>query len=291
MTIIGVTAGSDPLPARPELLAGLDPGLDAEGRVRREGDLSRIAPVYQSLVAEVESALRSAFGDRLHSVYLYGSVPRGTAVEGESDLDVSAVLRDQVTPADVERVLSLAAELDQGTAAVNGVGILVDPRELYLAPAQRYDGAFHISCLCTPLWGPDLAAELPEQRPTRSLAHGIGRDAEAALDRLGRALAESSVARPDLCRKAGRRVARLAFTTVLARWPGWSSDPETITAVVTAFYPDHAEELGRCVRLGWPYLGERPLVDAIDADALDLVRAAGGWWWAERQRVFASRWP
>ena len=124
-------------PRRPELLAGLDQGLDASGRVRREGDLGRVGPAFSPLVTQTEWALRAEFGERLHSLYLYGSVPRGTAVEGRSDLDVSVVLHDRVDDGDRARATDLAAALDRSTTAVDGIGILVDPRARLLAPAER----------------------------------------------------------------------------------------------------------------------------------------------------------
>ena len=247
--------------------------------------------MFQPVVAQAEEALRAEFGTRLHSLYLYGSVPRGTAVEGRSDLDVSVVLSDGVDDRDRARAAALAAELDRGTTAVDGVGILVDPRALFLASSQRYDGAFHVSCLCTPLWGPDLADELPEQRPTVELARGISREAEAALTKLADQL--TAGADPRVLRRAvGRRLARLAFTTVLARWPGWTSDPDTMVGVVTAYYPNRADELARCGDLGWGHL--RGDVDALrqaqgthemSAELLDLVRDGGSWWVGEHRRA------
>jgi predicted nucleotidyltransferase len=266
-------------------LQGLDQGLDAAGRIRREGDLSRVDPVFVPLVSELERGLRAGLGDRVDSLYLYGSIPRGTAVPGRSDLDVSVVLRGEVTPEDRLVVAELAAELDRSSDVVDGVGILVDPRAHLLSVGERYDGAFHISCLCTPLWGPDLAAVLPEQRPVPELGRAIGRGAAATFARLVDGLASGTGDTALLCRNAGRRVARLAFAAVLARWPGWTSDPVVIARVVTTFYPDRSAELERCVRLGWGHLHGDPAEPADAVEALDLLRTSGPWWVTEHERA------
>lgn len=277
---------SDPVAAG---LVGLDRGLDPAGRIRREGELSRVAPVFQPLLAEVGSALRQEFGNRLHSLYLYGSVPRGTAVPGRSDLDVSVVLRDDVVGRDRERTAGLEVDLQRGTTVVDGIGILLDPRTLFLEAAERYDGAFHLSCLCTPWWGPDLGEELPEQRPTVELAYGLGRGADAALRSLADDIIVGRRPLPVLRRAVGRRLLRLAFTTVLARWPGWSSDPGVLTRVITACYPDRADELTRLARLGWGRLTAEPAADATTAaELLDLVRGSGAWWLAEWRATTGS---
>ncbi|GAA1430461.1 nucleotidyltransferase [Microlunatus lacustris] len=268
----------------------LDDGLDSHGRIRREGDLRRLDPAFRPVAAATETGLRSLLGQRLHSLYLYGSVPRGTAVLGRSDLDVTVVLQDDPVDADRASVEQLATDLDQQTDVVDGVGITVDGRRRYLSPSQRHDGAFHISCLCTPLWGPDLADELPEQYPTVELARGIASGTAGAFRRLGAALADPNAARRDLARqRIGRRIARLAFACVLFRWPGWTSDPTVLAEVVKAYHPERADELDRCLRLGWGRLADRPPTTPEDQqDAVDLLATSAPWWLAEHRRSTAG---
>jgi hypothetical protein len=62
-------------------------GLDHDGFIEREGDLARVPQAFGPVVAAAKAAILRAFGTgRLHGAYLYGSVPRGTAVPGVSDL-------------------------------------------------------------------------------------------------------------------------------------------------------------------------------------------------------------
>ena len=60
----------------------LDKGLDADGFIRREGDLALLQPAFAGLVAEFVAAVRAAFGRDLDSVYLYGSLARGAGRPG-----------------------------------------------------------------------------------------------------------------------------------------------------------------------------------------------------------------
>jgi predicted nucleotidyltransferase len=70
----------------------LRPGLD-HGFIAREGALERVPPAFEPVVGALKSAIAAAFGPgRLHGAYLYGSIPRGMAVPGVSDLDVLVVL-------------------------------------------------------------------------------------------------------------------------------------------------------------------------------------------------------
>src|SRR5215207_10338035 len=74
--------------------------LDPEGYIRPEADLANVQPEYQGLPDATAGLLAEEFGSRLHSAYLYGSVVRGNAVPGRSDIDVIAVL----LAAPVERI-------------------------------------------------------------------------------------------------------------------------------------------------------------------------------------------
>ena len=84
---------------------------DPEGYIRPEADLANVQPEYQGLPDAAAGLLAEEFGPRLHSGYLYGSVVRGNAVPGRSDVDLIAVLlaapveEDRVRADRVERAL------------------------------------------------------------------------------------------------------------------------------------------------------------------------------------------
>ncbi len=80
-------------------------------------------------MAAVTAAIPDAFvPGALHSAYLYGSIPRGTAVPGRSDLDLFLVLRAEPTAADRAAAASMERSLDDRFPEINGAGI---------APVQR----------------------------------------------------------------------------------------------------------------------------------------------------------
>ena len=66
--------------------------LDPEGYIVSEADLANVQPEYRGVPEAAADLLVRELGRRLHSGYLYGSVVRGNAVPGSSDLDLVAVL-------------------------------------------------------------------------------------------------------------------------------------------------------------------------------------------------------
>jgi hypothetical protein len=89
-----------------------DRGLDEDGTIVREGALDRVPAAFVPVVDAARAGITATFGGprrhgaRLHSAYLYGSIPRGTAVPGVSDLDLLIVFRDE--PADADRAAAVA---------------------------------------------------------------------------------------------------------------------------------------------------------------------------------------
>ncbi|GGW68305.1 nucleotidyltransferase domain-containing protein [Streptomyces xantholiticus] len=221
-------------------------GLNPDGTIAREGSLDRVTADFAPVVAAARTEIAGNFeGSRLHSAYLYGSIPRGTAVPGVSDLDLLLVLHGE--PAARDRADADAAEavLDGTFDVIDGVGILLVGAGAALSELERYDLGFFISCLCTPLLGQDLAVRLPAQRPTSLLARETNGDLALVLPRWRERLrnAATDTERRALCRRVARRIVRTGFTLVMPRWGGWTSDLHDSAELFALHCPQRAEQM------------------------------------------------
>ena len=220
-------------------------GLNDDGTIAREGDLDRVPAAFGPVVAAARAQLAGTFGTRLHSAYLYGSIPRGTAVAGVSDLDLLAVLTGP--PADADRAAARAIEigLDAAFAQIDGVGLVLGSAGSTLSERERYDGGFFVACLCTPLLGADLAGQLPRYRPTGLLARETNGDLGLILPRWRTRAAEAvtDADRRALSRPVSRRLVRTGFTLIMPRWGGWTSDLERSALLFARYYPQRAAQM------------------------------------------------
>ncbi|HMB93083.1 MAG TPA: nucleotidyltransferase domain-containing protein [Rhodothermales bacterium] len=67
------------------------------------------------LLSDLRNALQNLYGDRLHSVVLYGSYARGEATE-QSDVDVMVVLHGTVNPMqEITRLVDITYPLELET--------------------------------------------------------------------------------------------------------------------------------------------------------------------------------
>ncbi|MBB5917667.1 putative nucleotidyltransferase [Nocardia transvalensis] len=262
-------------------------GLDADGFIAREGSLDRIQAPFAPVVDHACAAIEETFGpDRLHSAYLYGSVPRGSAVPGVSDLDVLLALRQEPTPPDRSDAGSLATVLDATHAVINGAGIELASTATLLSDIERHDLGWFVACLCTPLLGDDLAAYLPRYRPTAHLARETNGDLDQAVRswRAQRGGDLTEVERLRLTRRASRRIVRSGLTLVMPRWGGWTSDLARSAEIFARYYPSRGAQMRTAATIA--------RVPAEDPVVLDmLLDDLGPWLAAEYIRVHGTKAP
>lgn len=228
-------------------------GLDEQGFIRREGDLTRVQPEFACIVTEFRNAAGEAFSGRgLDSLYLYGSIPRGTARRGHSDFDAQILLGRDPSEDDRAAVSELETALAAAHREVSAVGILLHSRTQMIDPSRRFDEGFHIRVLCTPLLGPDAGAEVTPHWPDWELARHVQGDWRAAFAQFRTRVQDSDITdEAALCRAVGRRLARVAFTWVMPCWQGWTSNPRQMSQVVSQYEPSWASSMRSAVRLGW----------------------------------------
>ncbi|MCX5013124.1 nucleotidyltransferase domain-containing protein [Streptomyces sp. NBC_00555] len=220
-------------------------GLDAYGYFEREGSLGTVQGEFRGVVAAARGRVGEAYGRRLHSAYLYGSVPRGTARPGRSDLDLLLVLHHEPAGEDRDAADVLARGLDEDFPEIDGVGILLQDKAAVLSEAERFDLGWFLACLCTPLLGADLAEHLPRYRPDSLLARETNGDLAGLLPTWRTRVREASA--PDeyrrLSRIFSRRLVRTGFTLVMPRWGGWTSDLAESAEIFGTYYPERAAQM------------------------------------------------
>ncbi|RSS80471.1 nucleotidyltransferase domain-containing protein [Streptomyces sp. WAC06614] len=260
-------------------------GLDARGWFEREGSLGRVQPAFAELVATARTRIAEAYGRRLHSAYLYGSVPRGTARPGRSDLDLLLVLHSAPTPEDRQTAEALAHGLDEDFAVADGVGVLLSGKDRLLSEQERHGLGWFLACLCTPLLGDDLAEHLPRYRPDSALARATNGDLGDVLPRW-RERAAAAADDPQEVRRLrrawARKLVRTGFTLVMPRWGGWTSDLAEAAEVFGQYYPQRAAQL-RAAAADAQEPGTDPAVLRTYAEDL------GPWLAAEHDRVHGRR--
>jgi uncharacterized protein len=251
-------------------------GVSAEGLIVTGAAGQRVPAVYRPAVADCATMVREAFGDRLHGLYLYGSVATGQARPPGSDLDLAAVRVSEVDSAEV-------ASIEAGLSARHA-GLV---REVSLACASLAEvlagdrGGLGWRCFlrhyCVSVAGTELRPQLPACRASRAVADGLNDDvAELVLRwRAELAAAQTPADVAAVARVAARKLLMVAATLESVEHGGWSTDRATGAGLLARHHPQWsavaglavgwcagdgaptAEDVGRLLRMG-DWLARRP---------------------------------
>jgi hypothetical protein len=227
--------------------------LDPEGYIRSEADLANVQPEYQSVPEAAAGLLTKGLGPHLHSGYLYGSVVRGNAVPGCSDLDVIAVLL--AAPTDEDRVRADRAEraLVERFPVLFSAGVGLTHLQEIRSPAQRYSGQVFLRELAVCICGEDLRPSLPRTKPSAAVAAGFHADTYAVFARTRETLSTSTD--PEVirrvCRMASKKMVQVAFAVVMAREGVWATVLEGQAAAVDTAFPS-PHDVARLAAAGVP---------------------------------------
>jgi uncharacterized protein len=246
--------------------------VDADGYILPEADLANVQPEYAGVPEEAARLLVGELGSRLHSGYLYGSVVRGNAVPGRSDLDLVVVLRAPPSQQDRSGGGRVEAALLQRFPLLAGAGVVLTHLQEVRSPEQRYGMQVFLRELSVCICGQDLRPGLPRTRPSAAVAAGFHLDTGLVLDRARAALAASDD--PEVvrraCRLASRRMVQGAFAVVMARDGVWATVLEEQAAAVAAAFPQWARAAWRAAEQG-----RRPVAEA--AVVRELLAGFGRW--------------
>jgi len=245
-------------------------GVDADGVIVTGVDPERIPPAYRPVLTDCTHRLGLVLGDRLHSLYLYGSVATGRARPPQSDLDLMAVWSSDI---DAGEAAAAAAELSARHAALvrevavassTLAGVLADDRDgLGLRCFLRH--------YCLWLAGSDLRPSLRPCTPSRAVADGFNDDVRALVERWRADLdaAHTAAAVAAVARAAARKLLLVTATLESAEHGGWSTDRATGAELLAANHPEWARTArlaaGWCADAGTPAAQDvRRLLDLGD---------------------------
>jgi hypothetical protein len=278
---IGAMASSANLDSRLALAMHEDDrDLDDDGFIRPEVSLAWVSARYAPVTGQTVKVVRQHLGPRLHSLYLCGSIVKGTAVPHRSDLDALAALHGAPTDADHTAARLAAAEIGAAFPFLADVSIGLWSAEAILSEDERYDMGFFVKCLCVCVDGVDLGARLPRYTPSLALARGTnGNIGQLVADRRARLAAlDDPAGIRFICRGIMRKLLHTAFTLVMPRYGVWTSDLDRSAALFGRYYPTWRAAMEIVLRLAREPSGDKAVVLAI----LDTT---GAWLVGEYERT------
>ncbi|CAK1738454.1 nucleotidyltransferase domain-containing protein [Vibrio crassostreae] len=216
-------------------------GLDKDGFIENLYSPKNIAPEFQGVVNAFIDSLLSELPEQIYGIYLYGSVPRGTAIVGRSDLDVSIVLTTPIGPKERRVFKHLSDTIPEAYPQVSKLDI--DPGFLrdVLQPTEKYHWHFWLKHCCCCIWGKDLSTELPLYKPSIEIAQALNGDLPTFLEQMS--LSFKTMADGDIAKVIGKKLVRAAYYFVAEKDGSWYIDLSQCASVAKRYYPKQSDDI------------------------------------------------
>ncbi len=133
--------------------------VDARGCVVNPCTREQIAEPWLGAVHTALALIRMALDTSLHSVYLRGSVPRGTAVANLSDLDLVCVLSSPPPSQSRSSFSTIDARIRQRHPFCTGADLRVVSRERLMEPGRSVTLRFLLKTQAVCIHGEDLTTQ------------------------------------------------------------------------------------------------------------------------------------
>lgn len=198
-------------------------GTDAGGFILPAPD-GPLQPEFETLVRDVCDTLVAEAGSLLDGIYLYGSVARGRAETGASDLDLTLMLYSPLSAQAQATVEAIRKALEARHSEVVKIDFDIGNRAEALAPRNQYSWGYWLKHHCRCLWGNDLSTHFERFRPSRDIALAVNGDFGVVLRSYAERIeqANDSIELQRLQKEASRKLIRA--TNVLranedSTWP------------------------------------------------------------------------
>ncbi|MGV8869657.1 MAG: nucleotidyltransferase domain-containing protein [Janthinobacterium svalbardensis] len=194
---------------------------------------------FDALLQDVCASLTTHASHLLDGIYLYGSIARGDATPGVSDLDLTLVLRHPPTQQQADALEALRLALQARHPEVLKIDFDTGHRTQVLAPEHLYSWGYWLKHQCRCLWGDDLASHFAPFAPSRAIALAVNGDFVRVLDDYAQRLDDerAPVAIVRLQREASRKLIRSCNILRQDGDPGWPASLDEHAAQLLRHYP------------------------------------------------------
>lgn len=209
--------------------------VDSDGFIINPASKDKIDPQWNVVLDEVVLAYQELFGDKLVAVYVRGSVAKGQAIEGVSDVDCFAYVKTAEGELDRQSVRELEKRLNEKFLFVQKVEMGVEP------VAYATDDQFWIGQAAL-LFGKDLFTT-KTKLDSEIIQHlkGINQISKKIETKLSRELSEEKI--EDLCTWMCKQYLRAGIELCLSRSGKYSRDLYRCWETFSEYYPEQSDNM------------------------------------------------
>ncbi len=245
--------------------------LDDQGNLLNDAHIDKIKSPWRDLVDAVQGACVEYFNQRLHSLYVRGSVANGTAELHIADLDCYCVLVDLATEADKAWKKDIRHKLAKQYPFCTKVELVFIPFERLLKSSEFEFERFVIRTQSACVWGEDLASQFGPYKVNEAIAFRskvIKPDIDGTIETL---LGTNAPERIKVkCRWIMKRILRTGLELTFDQEHLYSRDLYVCYQIFSRKYPGQEPHMKRALDLAINPTSEAGVV-------IQFLRQFGSW--------------
>ena len=224
--------------------------VDEEGYLVSESGSDKITAPWDAPVEDIRKVYSEHLGDKLQSLYIRGSVSRGNAIEGVSDIDGLAVVYGDPKEIDWSWTTEFAKATTEKYPFLTDVDIMMQTYEGVISGDKKV-ASFLIKTMSVCVEGEDLAPVLPKVKPGRGSVVACW-DIERKVS--PEYLAENSnVTTAQRMRWSSKQILRAGFELVMEDEQAYTRDLYPCYEMFSKRYPDMEPVMHRALEMAlWP---------------------------------------
>jgi len=178
---------------------------------------------YKEFVMAFKTCIINEFGEKIHSIYMCGSIPKGIAKPYESDADFT-ILCDNPRDINSEKLSRLKEQLLADFPLVTKIDTTIC--SLDNVRNNPNDWGFWVKIICVCIYGLDIGEEVPPIVISRDFILDLNSDTKQAVDRVNDALS-NAIDNKMKCRYIkgySKRLIRALYSLVLEEVGVWQDN-------------------------------------------------------------------
>lgn len=230
---------------------------------------------FEPLIREVLMCLTSGLGQNLHSVYVYGSVARKTAVAGKSNLDLVVVTKAAFESNRATLLNTIKWRAQQGYPQVNGVSVQTALVSDVANLDSIFTWGFMLKHCCVCIYGDDLADCFGDYVPSWEIAKHWNMDVEEWISVYRAKIAQAKSIEEQIQAQSviAKKLLRASYSLIMYRDKRWFDEPVECGQVFLTYHPEMQLEIERLgILLAGRAIPKRSVIGLLDSFGSWLVK-------------------
>ncbi|WP_394144723.1 nucleotidyltransferase domain-containing protein [Vibrio atypicus] len=230
---------------------------------------------YQPAINDVVSFLTSGLGENLHSVYLYGSVARKTAIAGQSNLDVIILTHQSFAENKTALLNSIKWRFQKSYPFITEINFKCALVSDVVSLESIFSWGFQLRHCAVCIYGEDLAECFGDYEPSWEIAKHWNMDVEDWVavyrNRIARADKEADLIKAQ--KIIAKKLLRASYSLVMYRDKNWFDDPTVCGQQFLRYHPEKQVEIERLgILLSGRLIAKRSVIGILDGFGDWLVK-------------------